>query len=219
MGGVFLCSTCTERAVQVWWYSCSLVSAGTQHQGWWEYLSAALWSVITDLCDCQLAAFHSQSVQYYQWSVPISKSYAVSLPLLPSCLFILPCFSLSLPVVSFFPSVAAGKGWNFCLLVTLHTEDLTHEMTLRALPVLWAWWTSLLTQKLLFRCSGVESSGPSSVQYVVPPASVFSPSFVTSSLGPHINAAALQNLWEIEVVAQKDQPAFLGAQHRRGRML
>lgn len=74
MGGVFLGSNCTERAAQVWWYSCSLVSAGTQHQGWWGCLSAAPWTVAAHLYDCQLAAFHSQGAQFYQRSVPLSKS-------------------------------------------------------------------------------------------------------------------------------------------------
>lgn len=56
-----------------------------------------------------------------------------------------------------------------------------------------------MTQKLLFIYCAVESSSPSSVQCVVPPAPVFSPRFLISILGSHTDAAALQNLLEIEV--------------------
>lgn len=87
MGGVFLCSSCTERAVQAWWYRCSLVS-GVSAPG----LVGMFVSSFMDLCDCQLAAFQQPECSVLSVIRPIKQvlgcfpSMSTLLPVHPSLL-------------------------------------------------------------------------------------------------------------------------------------
>lgn len=124
-----------SHRVQVRWYSWSLVSAGTQHQG----MFAASWTVATDLCDCQLAAFHSQCS-----GLSVISPIKQVLGCFPSTSTLLPVHPPLLPFVSqwFLSSQVLLQVRAEISAFWLHsTLKVSPVRWLRALVVLWAWGT------------------------------------------------------------------------------